>query len=162
MKNASDEQNAVIARNQATVYRLALSQMKNRHDADDVFQEVFYRYLRKKPVFASAEHEKHWFIRVTLNCARSTLSSFWFRRTEGLPEELPGDFDEQKVDPEALQQALGQLDKRYRAVLHLYYYEDMSAKEIAAALALTENNVRMLLTRARRKLKETLEKENAI
>ena len=162
MKNASDEQNAVIARNQATVYRLALSQMKNRHDADDVFQEVFYRYLRKKPVFVSAEHEKHWFIRVTLNCARSTLSSFWFRNTGALPEDLPGDFDDRRVDPGDLKAALEKLDKRYRAVLHLYYYEDMPAKEIAAALSLKESNVRMLLTRARRALKEILEKENAI
>ena len=37
--------------------------LQNRHDADDIFQEVFLRYVRRGPVFASYEHGKAWFLR---------------------------------------------------------------------------------------------------
>lgn len=72
-----DELKQTILRNSNTVYRLAYAQMKNTSDADDVYQEVFYRYIRKKPLFESLEHEKAWFIRVTVNCCKTSLKSFW-------------------------------------------------------------------------------------
>ena len=53
-----------------TVYALALSQLRSRTDADDVFQEVFLAYVRRKPEFESQEHQKAWFLRVTLNCCK--------------------------------------------------------------------------------------------
>ena len=57
------------------VYRLAYAQTRSRHDADDIFQEVFLQTVRKRPVFDSVEHEKAWLLRVTLNC----LKSHWRR-----------------------------------------------------------------------------------
>ena len=74
MRQFRDDQDAVIRRNKDTVYRLARAGTKNPHDADDVFQEVFLRYLRKKPQFESEEHEKNWFIRVTVNCTHSAMT----------------------------------------------------------------------------------------
>ena len=53
------------------VYRLAYAQTRSRHDADDIFQEVFLQTVRKRPVFDSVEHEKAWLLRVTLNCLKS-------------------------------------------------------------------------------------------
>lgn len=52
------------------VYRLALSQMKNRTDADDLFQEVFVRLVSHVDTLESWEHVKAWLIRVTINCAK--------------------------------------------------------------------------------------------
>lgn len=150
-----DEDIYVIKRNSDTVYRLAFAQMKNKFDADDVYQEVFYRYIKKKPEFDSPEHEKAWFIRVTLNCAKTSLASFFNTRVTELDESI----QMPETDTEGLSWALKKLPKKYSAVIHLYYYEDMTAKEIAKALNIGEGNVRMLLTRARRKLKAILEKE---
>ena len=45
------------------VYRLAYAQTRSRHDADDIFQEVFLQTVRKRPVFDSVEHEKAWLLR---------------------------------------------------------------------------------------------------
>lgn len=59
------------------VYHLALSQMKNRTDAEDVFQEVFLRLVRKDRTFESNEHIKAWLIRVTVNCSHSLWHSAW-------------------------------------------------------------------------------------
>ena len=144
-----------IKKNSDMVYRLAFSQMKNKADADDVYQEVFIRYIKKKPMFNDAEHEKAWFIRVTLNCSKTSLKSFW--KTKACP--LDENIEDMSVDSEDLSFALKKLSKRYNAVLHLFYYEDMTVERIAEVLDLNEANVRMLLTRARRKLKEILERE---
>lgn len=46
-----DDITKTILRNSDMVYRLAFAQMKNKEDADDVYQEVFYRYIKKQPVF---------------------------------------------------------------------------------------------------------------
>lgn len=75
--NHQDEITQIIMRNSNMVYRLAYAQMKNSADADDVYQEVFYRYIRKHPDFKNQEHEKAWFIRVTVNCSKTSLKSFW-------------------------------------------------------------------------------------
>ena len=52
-----------------------------------------------------------------------------------------------------------ELPPKYRAVIHLFYYEEMSIKEIAEVLELKESNVRARLTRARQKLKEVLKED---
>lgn len=148
----------IIKRNSDMVYRIAFSQAKSKDNADDIYQEVFLRYIRRKPAFENTDHEKAWFIRVTLNCSKTNLKSFWNTKVI----ELSEDFEDTPVDKEDLSFALNQLPKKYRAVIHLFYYEDMSIKEISDALNLSESNIRMQLTRARRKLKEILESENYI
>lgn len=158
MIGQNEEQINIIKRNSDMVYRLAFSQMKNKSDADDVYQEVFFRYIKRNPAFENEEHEKAWFIRVTLNCSKTTLKSFWHTKIE----ELDDSFEDVAVETEDLSFALGKLSKKHRAVIHLFYYEDMSTADIAKALFVSEGNVRMLLTRARRALKEILEKESYI
>lgn len=148
----------IIKRNSKMVYRLAYSQMKNESDADDVYQEVFYRYVRKKPVFENAEHEKNWFIRVTVNCCKTNLKSFWKTKVCELDET----FEAAEIEESNLIYAIEKLPKNYSAVIHLFYYEDMSIDEIANALGLKYGNVGVLLSRARYKLKEIIEKENLL
>ena len=152
LKNAE----GIIKRNSNMVYKLAFSQMKNKDDADDVYQDVFCRYIKKKQIFESAEHEKAWFIRVTLNCCKTAMKSFWKTKTSELDENIEVSY----VDKKDLSEALMKLPKRYNAVLHLFYYEDLSVDEIARTLEISNSNVRMLLTRARRALKEILERSS--
>ncbi|MBQ2448575.1 MAG: hypothetical protein II270_00910 [Peptococcaceae bacterium] len=77
------------------VYRLAYARMQNRHDADDIFQEVFLRYIRRAPVFESYEHGKAWFLRTTINCCKNMWMSAWRRKTTALTdaEEQPVLYD---------------------------------------------------------------------
>ena len=58
---ADHEPNDMVAQYGNMVYRLAFARMQNRHDADDIFQEVFLRYVRRNPRFESEEHAKHGF-----------------------------------------------------------------------------------------------------
>ncbi len=146
---------AVVKAYADTVYRLAFACTKNRADADDVFQEVFLRYCRQTHSFESEEHRKAWLLRVTLNCANKQRASAWRRHTAPL-EDAPV-YD--TPNEQALDGALSRLKPKYRAVIHLFYYEDLSAKQIAGLLSLGESNVRTLLTRARAQLKELLKGE---
>ena len=55
------------------VYGIAIRYVRNRIDADDVYNDVFYRYFRRERTFASEEHRKNWLIRVSVNAAKDFL-----------------------------------------------------------------------------------------
>ena len=143
--------NEVIDKYSDMVYRLALAQTKNKHDAEDLFQEVFLRYIAKPRTFESEEHRKAWLIRVTINRSRSFWAA-WFRKTETLDESLVA---ETKAEDD-ISEYLALLPQKYRPVIHLFYYEEMSVKEIGEILDAKESTVRTWLTRARSILGEKL------
>lgn len=136
------------------VYRLALSQTKNKDLSDDVVQEVFLRYIKKERHFESEEHLKAWFIRVTINCVKSHFTSAWFKKTEGLTEDIVFETEEHGDVFYATQE----LPEKYRLVIHLFYYEDMSVEQIANLLNKNISTVKSQLHRARNMLKEKLER----
>jgi len=136
-----------------TVYRLALSQTQDSHRADDVLQEVFVRYIKTDTEFESEEHIKAWLIRVTINCSKSSFTNSWNKKTVPLTEDLTFEIPEQ----EDLYFAVAKLPKKYRAVIHLFYYEDLSVKEIAQYLKTKETTVKSQLHRGREMLREILE-----
>lgn len=137
------------------VYRLAFSQTKNKSDADDIFQEVFYRYIRKKPQFITEEHRKAWLIRVTVNCCKKMWTSFLRKKIVPLEDTIVFEMKEEANLHEELQK----LPMKYRAVIHLFYYEDLSIEEISKALDQKPSTIRTQLTRARVKLKEILKED---
>ena len=137
------------------IYRLALVRTKNVADAEDVVQEVFLRCLKHNPVFQSAEHQKAWLIKVTLNCSKTLLGSA-FRR-HSVPEDAMGELSSEDETPDStVYDAVLKLPEKYRTAIHLYYYEDYSVREIASAMRATESTVKSWLHRARGMLKETL------
>lgn len=150
-----DSPEAVIRRYSDMVYRLAFARTGNRSDAEDLYQEVFLRYLTKAPAFTSEDHRKAWLLRVAVNCANRFHTAPWRRRTEPLSEALSVPAPE----GEDLWEELRRLPERDRTVLHLYYYEDMTTEEIAKLLDRNPATVRSQLLRARAKLKKLLVEE---
>ncbi len=142
-----------------SVYRLAFSQLRNRQDAEDVYQEVFLRYVEKAPAFEDPEHEKAWLLRVTVNCCKDIFRSLWRKRNVPLDEarELPF-FTREEQD---LRRELFKLSQKDRALLHLIYWEDLSTVQAASVLGCKPAAVRQRLTRARKKLKKILEEEES-
>ncbi len=145
------------------VYRLAYAQVRNRTDADDIFQEVFIRLVKSKPGFENDEHMKAWLIRVTVNCAKSLWLSSWKKRMVFWEDEqlnrIPA--EGAPAGNEALEEALDSLPMKMRRVIHLFYYEEMSVDEIAEALNEKPSTIRSQLSRARKALKKTLTGEEA-
>lgn len=170
-----------IKRNSNMVYRLAFSMVKTVQDAEDIHQEVFIRYIRKNPEFENPEHERAWFIRVTTNLCKNLWKTAWRQKmvsvdlleseetndygTESLFQENwinSGDLQGKEAlseEEEKVMETVKRLPIKYRAVIHLFYYEEMSIEEIAKALKLQSSNVRTRLTRARRMLKEWLKED---
>lgn len=134
------------------VYKLAYAQTRNKNDADDIYQEVFLRLVRKKPVFHDTEHEKAWLIRVTVNCC----NSFWRSASRWHPQEIEALEVEPMPEADDLRYLLDQLPQKYRAVIHLFYYEDMPTAQISAVLGIKEPTVRVQLNRARQMLKDII------
>ena len=146
---SSDE---IIRRHFDMVYRLALSQTRNVANAEDVTQEVFLRFIQKYDSFQSDEHIKAWLIRVTVNCSKSIFMNAWNRKTVPLTDKISFDTPEKSEVYFAVQS----LPSKYRTVIHLFYYEDMSVKEIAAAMGLTQSTVKSRLFRGREMLRTKL------
>lgn len=155
-QNDRGRDEAVVREYGPAVYRLAFAQLRNRQDAEDVYQEVFLRYVQKSPDFREPEHEKAWLLRVTLNCCSDLFRSPWRKRRVPLTEDLPFESREEWD----LHRELLKLPRKYRAVLHLFYWEDMTTAEIAKVLNCKPDAVRQRLTRGRAKLKEILDKED--
>lgn len=85
----------VIRRYSDMVYRIAFARSGTKADADDIYQEVFLRYIRKQPVFRDEEHAKAWFIKVAVNCSRKFLGSRG-RKNEFCEEHLTESGGEEK------------------------------------------------------------------
>ena len=155
MATYTDEQmKQLLALYGPTVWKLALAHLRNPVDAEDVYQEVFLKLLRYQPTFSDREHQKAWFIRVTVNCCKDCLKKAHRRDVplevqygaEGMPEEN-----------EVLTIALEQLPPHLRTLIHLHYYEGYTTKEIAHTLEMNHATVRSQLRRACMKLKKFME-----
>ena len=66
-----------VETNKDMVYRIALHDCRNRHDAEDIMQIVFLKLYRSAVAFESPEHLKNWLIRVTVNECRRMFVSPW-------------------------------------------------------------------------------------
>ena len=154
---SSDCIDEVIEKYSHMVYRLAFAYVKTKHDAENVFQDVFLRYISKPRSFESEEHRKAWMLRVTINLCKSLLSSSWKRKTVPLDDTLSY---QTKIDSD-LSEYLALLPSKYRPVIHLFYYEELTTKQISEILHAKESTVRSWLSRARailaKKLKEGID-----
>jgi len=135
-----------------TIYKIAFVYLKNNADVEDALQEVFLKLLLKAPKFNSVEHEKAWLIRVTINTCKNMLKSHGRRQNIATMDELEQVGTPERKNDEVLTEILNLPDK-YKAVIHLYYYEGYSVLQIAQILKTTQSAVKMRLKRGRDILK---------
>lgn len=135
------------------VYRLAMLYLGRHADAEDVTQEAFLKLLYKAPPFADAGHERRWLLRVTANLCRDQLRGFWRKRAVA----LEGDYPIRDPETFGVAEAIVALPEKYKAVLHLHYYEGYSVAEIGEILKLSQSAVKMRLSRGRELLKLEME-----
>lgn len=165
------------------LFRLSLLRLQNVQDAEDVVQEVFYQYIKREEPFESSEHEKAWMIRVTLNACKKLRRSAWNRHQVQNEDPLAGEIFSLKAEGAVRQgehdaledttltlvlraeenrtllQAVCKLPPRYRDVIHLFYYEELSIKEIAKITGRGSSTVTSWLTRGRELLRKLLKEE---
>ncbi len=145
-----------IALYHGAVFRLAYSYLKNRADAEDICEEAFIRLYGYNGSFETDENCKAWLMKVTVNLSKNMLKSCWFSRRTELDESIPAKAHE---DYELTEQ-LKRLPPKYRLVIHLYYYEGYSARDISEITGTPVSTVTTQLSRAREKLKSIIKEEN--
>ncbi len=138
------------------VYKIAFARTKNKFDADDVFQEVFIRYMKNHHKLQTDEHTKAWLIRTTINCSYNIFNSSWFKKTVPLMDNISFSKEANKD----LYYSVLELPIKYRTIIHLFYYEDMSIREISESLGIKEGTIKSQLHRGRNLLKELLKGED--
>lgn len=153
----------VLAKYSNMVYRLAYARTMNKCDAEDITQEVFIKYMQHQDELADEEYCKAWLIRVTINASKSLLTSAWNRKRVSL-KEIEGNLEgksglERDFDNSVLCE-VARLPEKYRVIVHLFYFEDLSVKEISSLLGRKEATVKSHLYRAREILKKNLREED--
>lgn len=136
-----------------TILRYAYSYLHNRSDTEEVLQDTLIQFLKTRPVFESDKHEKAWLLRVAGNLCKNRLKYNSLRQTDELREEL---IAEQREDLSFIWDAVQALPVQYREVIHLFYREGYSTREISQILGRKEATIRSDLSRGRGKLKELL------
>lgn len=129
------------------VYRLAYSYTKNKSDTDDIAQNVFIKLYKHKDILKLANDDiKKWLFKVTINECKSLFLSHWRIKVSDSNNDL--------LD------VIANLNKKERIIVFLHYYEGYKIKEIAEMMKLSEVNVKVLLSRTRKKLKNMMEGDN--
>lgn len=147
--------NTAVKRNSQRLYRIAFMFTKNHFDAEDVVQTVFLKLFHQKKTFETNEHMDRWLTAVCVNESKNLLKSFFRKNAVSFDEVHEGyTFDSPKNQD--LFRAVMALPKNERVAVHLFYYEDLSIKEIASVLKISESATGTRLHRARKHLKEML------
>jgi RNA polymerase sigma-70 factor (ECF subfamily) len=150
------------------VFRLALSIVGDSAEANEITQETFISALRSLPSYEERKSFKAWLYTIALNLSRSTLRKRKSRtrlgnlltsifRIETQKQTLPEDAVIQDEKEAVLWKALNQLDERFRTVVILRYFHELSISEISEILTINEGTIHSRLHSAREKLRDALQ-----
>ncbi|MDO5291764.1 MAG: RNA polymerase sigma factor [bacterium] len=134
------------------IFHICISYMKNKHDAEDIVQETFVRYIKSEKEFENEEHKKAWLIVTATNLCKDQLKHWWKKRTTY--EEYQENTDGVSIDTTLM--AVMELPDKYKTAVYLYYYQGYDSAEIASMLHKPNSTVRSYLSKARKLLKEKL------
>lgn len=153
----TDEFERAARENAQRLYAHAAVMLRSASDAEDAAEEAVYQLFRRKKPFESEEHCRAWLIRVTVNASLKILRRR--KRFSDSAEELEKITSQFEYPEQSeLFLAVSELEEKYKAVILLYYYENMSAEEISKTLKISVTAVTTRLERARKQLREKLER----
>lgn len=162
--NPSDEVEKALNLYGNDILRLAYSYLKRREDAEDIVQETLIRFMQCTVVFEDESKVKAWLLQVAANLCKDELRSAHYKKDVAIPEgfDVADKKTEEKFPLESeLMRAMLSLPEKYRSVIHLFYFEEYSTKEIAQILEKKEVTVRSLLKRGRDKLEKSMKGERS-
>ena len=152
---------AYLVENQARFYRLAYSYLHNREDALDAVQAAVCKALEKQDSLKDADAMRTWFYRILVNVCTDLLRG---RKREApiAPEDLdPGSYEDPLPD-DTLARRVEALPPEFRAVIRLRFYEELPLKEIGDVLNCPLSTVKTRLYTGLKKLRVSLEGEEAV
>ena len=139
------------------LFRIAFLHLGSTYDAEDVLQNVFIKLIYNAPQFKNEEHEKAWLIRVTQNHCKNMLKSSARKSNCAFNEEIAADNNQNISKALDISIKIKALPADYKTAIFLYYYEDLTTKQISKILNISQSAVKMRLKRGRELLKSELE-----
>jgi RNA polymerase sigma-70 factor (ECF subfamily) len=143
------------------LYRLALARLANDADAQDAVQDVFLNYMSNPPAFESADHERAWFLRATVNRCYDLLRKNQVRQAIPLEEAL-GVAAQDHNGVTELMELLQLIPEIYKDTVILHCLEGYSLEETAEILGISLSAAKMRLSRAREALKAMRKEEDDV
>ena len=142
-----------------SILRMCYMYLKDYQLAEDVTQETFLQVWNKYETFENKSSEKTWITRIAINRCKNCMRASWFKRIsiEELPEIFENDSSEMILNKGTISLKIMKLPQKYREVILLYYYQELSVKEISAVLNQKETTILQRLKRARECLKPRLQ-----
>lgn len=142
-----------------SILRMCYMYLKDYQLAEDVTQETFLQVWNKYETFENKSSEKTWITRIAINRCKNCMRASWFKRIsiEELPEIFENDSSEMILNKGTISLEIMKLPQKYREVILLYYYQELSVKEISAVLNQKETTILQRLKRARECLKPRLQ-----
>lgn len=152
-----EEFGVLVTEHSRSMFRAARALLDCDADAEDAVGEAILRAWRKREQLRDPAAGRAWLLKITVNCAyeqrRRAARLLYTDQVEG----IAGDAEDQPVSH--LWEAVLRLPGDQRAVVTLYYYEDLPVKEIARILGVAQGTVKSRLGRARARLKQMLREE---
>lgn len=158
---ANDLCNRLISEYGDSIFRMCFLYLKDYHLAEDATQETFIKAVTAYSSFHGQSAEKTWITRIAINCCKNITRTKWFKTTRVNPQDYilekeDTDLLEDLLLKDSISKAIMELKQEDREVIVMYYYQELSVKEIATVLKKSENTILQKLNRARKRLKEQL------
>ncbi|MED1945885.1 sigma-70 family RNA polymerase sigma factor [Brevibacillus sp. NRRL NRS-603] len=153
------------------IFHLVSLTVKNHALADDITQNVFIQAYRHLDQFRGDGEIKHWLFKIAMNESKKHFRSWSFRNIFPTMDDHLGNLMDRQANNQVEEEILNRVKReeivtyiqslapKYRQVILLHYYEDLSIAEVADILSVSQEVVRTRLHRARKQLKETMSKE---
>lgn len=168
IENGADAIDEIMIRYGQEILQLSFSYVKNKQIAEDLTQEIFVKCYKSLHTYSGKSKFRTWLWRIASNHCKDYLKS-WYNKNvfttdyQPIYDSLQSDSVEQTVIQEEqddqLASAVMELPVNYREVIYLFYFEEMSVKEISVVTEVKENTIKTRLKRAKELLKERLEEK---
>ena len=148
---------AQVTELQETLYRTARSILRNEQDAQDAVQEAVTQAFARLHTLRDPAKFKPWLLRILVNtwyaACRRRRSTVYLEAVEETLAAPQSDCEERM----SLWSAVMRLPEEQKAVVTLFYYEDLPIRAISEVLGVTQGTVKTRLSRARGRLRQMLD-----
>ena len=152
VKGDKDAFARLIHNNKVSMYRIAKNILKNEYDIEDAIGNSLLKAYENINKLRKNESFKPWLLRILINECYSLIKK---SKRESASLEPDTAYEDNYRNFELIK-AVKSLEQGQRVVTILFYYEDMSIKEIAKTLCLPEGTVKSRLSRAKERLKSLI------
>lgn len=157
-ENAEQAIEALMIHHGSALLRMCYIYLQDEEMARDAVQETFLKAYRKRDSFRGESRELTWLTRIAINTCRDMRKTTWFKLFDRrvAMDDLPEPSYIQAFRDDTVLQAVTKLPEKYRVVILLYYYQQLTQAEIAQALGMPLATVKTRLTRAKAQLRTQL------